>query len=97
VTESFKKNLNEPLIKNDYSEDKKNVNVKKRKETFDLIGFELTETKIIVWSSNKIFYCNLVEAKQTEKLVLKSAPFALNTHGDEAENESEGKLHFIET
>jgi len=46
------KNINEPLI---------DKNVQIRVEERNLVGFELTETKIIAWSQSQLFYCELPE------------------------------------
>ena len=80
------KNINEPLI---------DKNAQIRVEERNLVGFELTETKIIAWSQSQLFYCELPEGPISALNLMEAKKFQLKAHDDEEEAHNQ-KLHAVE-
>lgn len=61
------------------------------------MGFELSDTKIIIWNEGQIFYANLTERASNGKLVLTKSTFKLNAHDETAQTEEAASMHQFES
>lgn len=61
------------------------------------MGFELSDSKIIIWNEGQIFYANLTERSTNGKLVLTTSTFKLNAHEESNQTEELTSMHQFES
>lgn len=61
------------------------------------VGYELSDSKIIIWNEGQIFYANLTERGTNGKLVLQTSTFKLNAHEESGQVKESAGMHQFES